>query len=109
MFEDNYDDHEEDLDLGLTLSEKIALENLIIKTAFNNSFNVITKRRSFHDIIIGKDKDKVSTTALMAHDPYEDMCKEIYEDMIDYFLKEEEYEKCAELRDLMNKKEDVHV
>ena len=29
--------------------------------------------------------------------------------MIDYFLKEEEYEKCAELRDLMNKKEDVHV
>ena len=45
----------------------------------------------------------------MAHDPHEEMCKEIYEDMIDYFLKEEEYEKCAELRDLMNNKEDVHV
>ena len=109
MFDDNYDDHEEGLDLGLSLSEKMALENLIVKTAFNNSFNVITNRRKFVDIAIGSDKDKISTSAIMAHDPHEEMCKEIYEDIIEYFLKEEEYEKCAELRDLMNNKEDVHV
>ena len=96
MFEDDYNEEEES---GLTLSERMALEDIIVKVAFNNSFNVITKRKTFEEIVNGKNED--SSSAIMAHDPEEGMSTESLENMITYFLQTEEYEKCAEIRDII--------
>ena len=96
MFEDDYNDEEES---GLTLSERMALEDIIVKVAFNNSFNVITKRKTFEEIVNGKNED--SSSAIMAHDPEEKMSIQSLENIIKYFLQTEEYEKCAEIRDII--------
>ena len=40
MSENNYDDHEEREESDLPLSKQLELEDLMVRTAFNNSFNV---------------------------------------------------------------------
>ena len=43
MSEESYEDFEE---TGLSMSQQLELEDLIVKTAFNNSFDVLTKRKT---------------------------------------------------------------
>ncbi len=100
MAEDNYEDQEES---GLTLAQKLELEDLIVQTAFNNSFNVITKRKTFEEILNGKKINGAS--AIMAHNPDEEMPIESLENMMAYFVETEDYEKCAEIRDIITMKE----
>tara|TARA_R110000787_G_scaffold59892_2_gene135768 strand:- start:5669 stop:5977 length:309 start_codon:yes stop_codon:yes gene_type:complete len=102
MSKDKYDDQDENEETGLSFAEQAELEDLIVKAAFNNSFNVITKRKTFDEILSNKSAKAGST--LMAHDPEKDMPTESLENMMAYFVDEEEYEKCAEIRDLINKK-----
>ena len=44
---------------GLTYSQKLELEDLIVDTAFRNSFMVITKQKKFEDILNAKTKQKI--------------------------------------------------
>lgn len=99
MSDEHYENQEES---DLTLTQQIELEDLIVKAAFNNSFNVITKRKTFDQILEGKTLNGIS--AVMAHNPDEEMPTESLENMMTYFVETEEYEKCAEIRDLINKK-----
>lgn len=99
--------HEEEEDSGLTLSQKLELEELIVETAFNNSFKLVTGRTTFQEILDGKTVK--GTSALMAHNPDEEIPIESLENMMYYFVDTEEYEKCAEIRDIINKREDVHI
>ncbi len=99
MSEENYENQEE---TELTLTQQLELENLIVKAAFNNSFNVITKRKTFDEILEGKTLNGIS--AIMVHNPDEEIPTKSLENMMTYFVETEEYEKCAEIRDLINKK-----
>ena len=84
---------------GLTLQQKLALEDLIVETAFNNSFLVITGRKKFEDLLDMKTVD--GSSAVMAHTPDEEMSLDTLENMMAYFVDTEEYEKCAEIRDII--------
>ena len=84
---------------GLTLQQKLALEDLIVETAFNNSFLVITGRKKFEDLLDMKTVD--GSSAVMAHTPDEEMPLDTLENMMAYFVDTEEYEKCAEIRDII--------
>jgi hypothetical protein len=88
---------------GLTYSQKLELEDLIVDTAFRNSFMVITKQKKFEDILNAKTKNGMS--ALMAHQPEEDPSIETLENMMGYFVEQEEYEKCAKIRDIITDRE----
>ena len=101
MSEDNFNSEEHE-DLGLTLQQKLALEELIVETAFNNSFQVVTGRKKFEDILDMKTVD--GSSAVMAHEPGEKISNETLENMMYYFVDTEEYEKCAEIRDIINER-----
>lgn len=105
MSEDNYDDHEEREESDLPLSKQLELEDLMVRTAFNNSFNVLTNRTTFNKILDGKTINGAS--AIMAHNPDEDIPLESLENMMAYFVESEEYEKCAEIKDIMEMKENI--
>ena len=55
-----------------------------------NSFNLITERNSFEEIV-------ESDLSLFAHNPNEDPSIEVIKFMIDYFESYEFFENCAEL------------
>ena len=88
---------------GLTYVQKLQLEELIIDTAFRNSFKVITKETKFEDLLDEKREDGMS--AVMAHQPEEEPSIETLENMMAYFVETEEYEKCAKIRDIITDRE----
>jgi excinuclease UvrABC helicase subunit UvrB len=88
---------------GLTYAQKLQLEELIIDTAFRNSFKVITKETKFEDLLDEKREDGMS--AVMAHQPEEEPSMETLENMMAYFVETEEYEKCAKIRDIITDRE----
>ena len=97
---DNFDDMD-GMD-GLTLSQKMEVEELIIDAAFRNSFKIVTGRRSLEQLLDKKSKDPNAMHAICAHEPGEEPSMETLENMMAYFVETEEYEKCAEIRDIIN-------
>tara|TARA_R100001530_G_C4262689_1_gene140932 strand:- start:13 stop:324 length:312 start_codon:yes stop_codon:yes gene_type:complete len=87
---------------GMTLQQKLELEDLIVDSAFRNSFSIITGRRTLNEILELKSKNPKSMQAICAHQPGEEMDLDTLENMMSYFEGEEEYEKCAEIRDIIN-------
>lgn len=88
---------------GLTEVERMELENLVVDTAFRNSFKIITKEKNFDQLMEMKVKHGMS--AIMAHQPGEEPSIETLENMMGYFVETEEYEKCAKLRDIIKERE----
>ena len=88
---------------GLTETQRLELEDLIVDTAFRNSFMIITKEKKFQDLMDEKTGNGMS--ALMAHKPEEEPSIETLENMMGYFVEQEEYEKCAKIRDIIKKTE----
>ena len=97
---DNFDDMD-GMD-GLTLSQKMEVEELIIDAAFRNSFKIVTGRRSLEQLLDKKSKDPNAMHAICAHEPGEEPSMETLENKMAYFVETEEYEKCAEIRDIIN-------
>ena len=97
---DNFDDID-GMD-GLTLSQQMEVEELIIDAAFRNSFKIVTGRRSLEQLLDKKSKDPNAMHAICAHEPGEEPSMETLENMMAYFVETEEYEKCAEIRDIIN-------
>tara|TARA_R100000278_G_scaffold29005_1_gene26435 strand:+ start:264 stop:593 length:330 start_codon:yes stop_codon:yes gene_type:complete len=97
---DNFDDMD-GMD-GLTLSQKMEVEELIIDAAFRNSFKIVTGRRSLEQLLDKKSEDPNAMHAICAHEPGEEPSMETLENMMAYFVETEEYEKCAEIRDIIN-------
>ena len=85
----------------LSLQQKLELEDLIVDTAFRNSFSIITGRKTLKEILDAKTKDN-KMHSICAHKPGEKMDIETIENMLIYFEENEEYEKCAEIRDIIN-------
>ena len=97
MSKENEDHKESDMSLG----EKLEYENYIVEQAFENSYQVLTNRSSFEEIM--DRKTKYGVKAIMIYDPSEDPDENIYNDMIHYYEDLEEYERCAELLKVKNK------
>ena len=83
---DKMDEYEQDI-----------LEQKLLNTAFNNSFNVITKRKSISEVV------EETGGLLLAHDPMRNLKILELSNMIDFFVEGEHYEKCAEVAKLIKK------
>jgi hypothetical protein len=88
---------------GLSEIERLELENMVVDTAFRNSFKVITKEKNFSQIMEMKVKHGMS--AIMAHNPDDEPSMDTLENMMGYFVEQEEYEKCAKIRDIITERE----
>ena len=84
----------------LNESEKYHYEQMMIERAFENSYLVLTKKITFEKLM--NRKEKYGMKAILIYDPSEEPKKVIYDDMIDYFEDEEDYEKCAELKKILD-------
>lgn len=68
---------------------------------YNNSYMVITNKVSL-DILIEEDINRGEGITFLIHDPDKPVTKKILEKMINHFVKSEEYEKCAELKNMID-------
>jgi len=91
----------------LSFQQKQDLEDLIVDTAFRNSFMIITGRSSIEKMFSEESNDKATVQALCAHNPDEDPSMDTLENMMYYFVDTEEYEKCAEIRDIIDARKAV--
>lgn len=82
---------------NLSEHEQSLLEYELLNRAFHNSFEILTKRKTMRDIV------KESGGLLLSHDPYKELNAKDMRNMMDYFIEIEDYEKCAEIRDLVKK------
>lgn len=81
--------------------EQMQLDAVMLETAYNNSYLVLTNQITFEDLLT--DKFTKGGEAVMAFDPTEGPLQEELENMISYYIEEEAYEKCAKLQKLVNK------
>lgn len=79
--------------------EEWELERKLLALAYENSYLVLTERCTFEDLMV--ENHQQGKSALLAHDPHEGpSCKEI-NGLIQYYLEDELYERCAELKPLL--------
>ena len=76
------------------------MEQIMVQKAFENSYKVITKKITFDKLL--EAKSLFGQRAILIYDPAEGWDDMVLEDMIDYFEEEEEYEKCAELKKILD-------
>jgi len=86
-------------DSGLTEIEQMQLDAILLETAYENSFLVLTNQITFEDLLVKKFKH--GHEAVLAFDPDNGPELDEFENMIAYYVEEEEYERCAKIRDLM--------
>ena len=85
----------------LTEVEEWELERKMMELAYDNSYLVLTGRSTFEDLM--HDNHEQGKSAVLAHDPHEGAtCKEL-NGLIQYYVDDEEYERCAELKPLLKK------
>tara|TARA_R110000796_G_scaffold249335_1_gene376992 strand:+ start:910 stop:1269 length:360 start_codon:yes stop_codon:yes gene_type:complete len=92
-----------DADLG-SIEE---FENKIVDIAFENSYLILTKRKTFDELLEQEYEEFLLedySIGLFAHDPVEDISNDIAEIMIKHFEEKEEYEKCFEIKKVMQSK-----
>ena len=81
---------------------KAELQEEILADAFDNSYRLLIKAISFDEMI--EDKYRNDLEAVLAFDPELGPALSELENMIDFYIGEEDYEKCANLRDIMHVK-----
>lgn len=93
------DNHGEDN--GLTEIEQMQLDQILLETAYENSYLVLTNQITFEELMI--QKFKVGHEAVLAFDPDDGPQLTEFENMLTFYIELEEYERCAKLRDIMHK------
>lgn len=92
---EGYDDLDE--------TEQYVLEQELLRRAFDNSFNLLTKRKKMKDIV------NETGGLLLSHDPFAELLPDELTNMMDFFVEDEDYEKCAEVRDIIKKIKAKHA
>jgi len=92
--------HPNDFLADLPEGERIEMENELMDTAFENSYKILTKRTTLEELSKLKGLSPVST--ILIYDPHEGVSDEVLEDLIGHFEDREEYEKCAELKKILD-------
>ena len=78
----------------------ITYRGYLLADAFDNSYKLLIKAISFDEMI--EDKYRNDLDAVLAFDPELGPALSELENMIDFYIQEEDYEKCANLRDIMH-------
>ena len=86
---------------GLNEVQQMQLDAIILDTAYNNAWLLLTGQITFDELISTQFSE--GKELVMAYDPDNGPKIEEFENMIAYFVEEEDYEKCAQLRDIMFK------
>jgi len=92
---------EEDQDPIMDAIYKSQEEDKMLAKAFDNSYRVLTGQITFDTLL---EQTLETESMLMGFDPDAGPSKEELENMIDWFIETEEYEKCAKLNEILNKK-----
>ena len=90
---------------GLTEAQKIALENRILRQAYDNSFQVLTKKITFEELM--EEDNSFGFSTLLAYDPHTGIRKHELESIIAYYVgldEPEYYLRCAKLKKIMDEK-----
>ena len=93
-------EHNEENLPELSEAEKYEMEQMMLQKAFENSYKVITKKVTFEELM--NLKGIFGQKAILIYDPSEGYDEYILGDVIQYFEEEEEYEKCAELKKILD-------
>ncbi len=88
-------------DHGLSEIEQMQLDAILLETAYENSFLVLTNQITFEELMIKKFKK--GHEAVLAFDPDNGPELTEFENMLAYYIEIEEYERCAKIRDIMNR------
>lgn len=89
-----WDDEQE-----LTELEKIQLEEIMLAAAYENSYRVLTNKINFADLL--EEKNLIGVSAIMAYDPVSGIQKQELDNMIRFYVDQDEpeyYLRCAELK-----------
>ena len=98
MYKDDTMKHE-DYGYGKTV-EEMQKEQEMLAYAFNNSYLMLTNRVSMDYVLKASESE---FGFVMAHNSHIGPTKMEYENMILHFIETEEYEKCSELKKMLNK------
>jgi len=85
----------------LTEVEEWELERRMLELAFENSFMLLTERTTFEDLMVKN--HSVGKSSVLAHDPHEGATYDEVSNLLYYFEEQEEYERCVELKLLLDK------
>jgi hypothetical protein len=96
----NDKEHNEENLPELSEAEKYEMEQIMVQKAFENSYKVVTKKITFDQLL--ELKGVFGQQAILIYDPSEGWDDRVIEDLIYYFEDEEEYEKCAELKKILD-------
>tara|TARA_R100000152_G_C6741225_1_gene164997 strand:- start:79 stop:381 length:303 start_codon:yes stop_codon:yes gene_type:complete len=96
----NDKEHNEENLPELSEAEKYEMEQMMVQKAFENSYKVVTKKMTFEELL--NVKSAFGQQAILIYDPSEGWDEQVVEDLIYYFEDEEEYEKCAELKKILD-------
>ena len=83
----------------LTEVEEWELERKMVSLAFKNSYLILTEKTTFEKLMYRN--HELGKSAVLAHDPHEGATRDELENIIEYFIEQEEYEKCSELKPLL--------
>jgi hypothetical protein len=101
MDEDNFEDMDGTLFDGISDLDQIEKEDALLYMAFNNSYDIITHRVTFDELLEINHSSPDGFTAL-AHNIETGPTDEDIDNMILYFQELEEYEKCAILHKMVS-------
>lgn len=95
------DNQNEEFENGLSEIEQMQLDAVLLETAYNNSYLVLTDQITFEDLLAKKFKS--GHEAVMAYDPCSGPKECELDNMLSYYIDLEEYERCAKIRDILQK------
>tara|TARA_R110002124_G_scaffold217426_1_gene383058 strand:- start:278 stop:586 length:309 start_codon:yes stop_codon:yes gene_type:complete len=78
--------------------KKEQLDDIMLDQAYNNAWLILSEQTTFEDLI--ERKFKTGRELIMCFDPDKGPTQNELENMIEYYVEVEEYEKCAKLRNI---------
>jgi len=87
---------------NLTETERITQERKLLERAYENSFNVLTNRVTFDELLDVGVASGVS--AILTFDPTRGPKKYELENMIEFYEEDEWFERCGEIMKILNKR-----
>jgi hypothetical protein len=93
-------DENEELDEGLSDIEQMKAEAIMLDTAFNNSYLILTNQITFSELL--SRRFDTGEDAITAHDPEVGPKKDELLNMLDYYVELEEYERCAKIKQILD-------
>ena len=95
------DGYQEEENHGFKTVEEMQKEQELLENAYNNSYLMLTNRVTMDYVL---DASETEFGFVMAHNSHMGPTKVELENMILFFIETEEYEKCADLKKMLNRR-----